>query len=999
MKWLFTLLSLFTGYAALVYEVTWHRYLANLLGSQAQATAIILAVFLGGLAAGYGLFGRWSRNRDPKILIYLFGLAEIAIGLWALLFPWFYRLAFSVVGSYGFGSGLSLFLDVFFAILLIGFPTCMMGGTLPLLTRALSTRIEEAPSLNARIYAVNTAGAFAGCLITGFLLLPSLGLSEILTYTSIINLLCGITSLTAGALWSGSRLGKNKGGPSIEEEKASTSLLPEVGLKKGCVIGFLAGFYSLALQTVFIRLTGLTIGSSEYAFSIIVSVYILMIALGAWHVVGRKKTLRSILINQAVVFIACIVVYQSISYWPYAGHLVRIVFTSNEPAFYLHKGGVFLGLALLLSIPVGAMGRTLPLLFGATNSRLEESGATVGRLYGWNTAGSVVGAFFGGYVLLLFIDLDHLFRFLLLSMIGTFMCILPWNKGLGRTHKILTGVISAFAIGVIVIMPPWNEDWLARGLFRMNEARPLSFSGPGRLHASALRPVKEMLAYADGPNTTVSIIETDLPKGLKKTNLFPRSIYVNGKSDGTTHGGDRVTTLLLAHIPALLGAGESESVAVVGFGTGLSIGAFTLYPNIKEIDCLEISPVVRDFARFFDAYNHQVTKNPKVRWRIGDAYRFLKHVDKKYAIIMSEPSNPWVVGVERLFSLEFYEIVKGKLEKDGVYAQWVQTHNISSRTLGIITNTFASVFPFVRLFKAGSAILLIGSKASLNDRHLKNVERRFRIPSVAEELRSVNVTGPESLLALELWLPVEYFAGTEYHSLERPKLAFLAGKESFYGDDLRLNDIMKKRSTRPWVRLGSENTLLARWMSQKPEAQIETIKRALPVLYGSKNVNFSLGWKKKNRRFRMAMLRLALEGELDSNGQVPERMLSGLKQLLEDVVKEVEPYGTVKDAYQAIRFFGENDSIFLPLSPERLIKQVSICFETATGNAYVCRSQLIEALTQTGRGELAEKYYEQLLRSGVDVPGRIQMDLLKGIREARRAGDTIRTSQGRKSLP
>ena len=149
----------------------------------------------------------------------------------------------------------------------------------------------------------------------------------------------------------------------------------------------------------------------------------------------------------------------------------------------------------------------------------------------------------------------------------------------------------------------------------------------------------------------------------------------------------------------------------------------------------------------------------------------------------------------------------------------------------------------------------------------------------------------------------------------------------------------------------------------------------------------------------MALLRLALEGELDSDGQVPERMLSGLKQLLEDVVKEVEPYGTVKDALQAIRFFGEYDSIFLPLSPERLIKQVSICFETATVHTYVCRAKLIETLGQTGRGELAGKYYERLIRSGVDVPGRIQMDLLKGIREARRAGDTIRTGQGSKSLP
>ena len=116
-------------------------------------------------------------------------------------------------------------------------------------------------------------------------------------------------------------------------------------------------------------------------------------------------------------------------------------------------------------------------------------------------------------------------------------------------------------------------------------------------------------------------------------------------------------------------------------------------------------------------------------------------------------------------------------------------------------------------------------------------------------------------------------------------------------------------------------------------------------------------------------------------------------------MKEVEPYGTVKDAYQAIRLFGEYDSIFLPLSPERLIKQVSICFETATVRAYVCRSKLIETLGQTGRGELAGKYYERLIRSGVDVPGRIQMDLEKGIREARRAGDTIRTGQGSKSLP
>ncbi|MBW1802670.1 MAG: hypothetical protein JRJ85_18290 [Deltaproteobacteria bacterium] len=762
-------------------------------------------------------------------------------------------------------------------------------------------------------------------------------------------------------------------------------------MKKGCVIGFLAGFYSLALQTVFIRLMGLTVGSSEYAFSVIVAVYILMIALGAWQVVGRKTTLRSVLINQVVVLIACILLHQSIPCWPYAGHLVRIAFSSNEPAFYLYQGVLFLCLTAILFIPVGAMGRTMPLLFGTANRRLDETGATVGRLYGWNTAGSVVGAFFGGYILLYVIDLDHLFRILLLTMIAAMLLILPWKDMKNRTGLKITGIGAVLAIFIIILMPSWKTDRFSRGLFRMNAAHPESFSGPTRLHASILGNVKEILAYADGPNTTVSIIESYLREGSEKTGPVSRSIYVNGKNDGRTHGPDRVTTLLLAHVPALLGAGRSGSVAVVGFGTGLSIGAFTLYPHIREIDCLEISPVVRDFAGYFDAYNHEVTKNPRVKWHIGDAYRFLKHVEKKYAVIMSEPSNPWVVGVERLFSREFYDIVSRKLEKDGIYAQWVQTYDISLNTTGMIVNTFAAVFPFVRLFETGTDLLLIGSKTPLQGRHLKNVERRFRIPSVARELGGIDVAGPESLFALELGLPAAYFAERGYHSLEHPKLAFQGGKERFFGDSVEMNDIMKQRAAGPWVRLGSENPLLAPWMSLRTEARVETIKRALPTLCGSKNVRFSPGWNRKRRQCRSAMMRLALEGELDPGGHVPERMLTELRQLMEDRGGDPEPYGTVRDAYEVIKLFGEYDSIFLPLSPERLIDRVDLCFETKTEDAYICRSQLIESLAKTGNSKLARESYERLLKSGVEVPGHIRKVLEKGIREATEAARKVHT--------
>src|SRR5262245_49126622 len=183
------LLTVMTGFTGLVYEVAWEKYLATLLGSHSEATAAILAIFLGGLSLGYFLFGRVTRRliersaTEPQTvsLLFVYGLVEAAIGIWALLFHFSFKaitaLSFAVPHA---SAGPGFAFDVVLAALLIGVPTVLMGGTIPILTQALSRDLKDATRFHAFVYAFNTVGAFAGALAAGFVLIPWFGLQPTL---------------------------------------------------------------------------------------------------------------------------------------------------------------------------------------------------------------------------------------------------------------------------------------------------------------------------------------------------------------------------------------------------------------------------------------------------------------------------------------------------------------------------------------------------------------------------------------------------------------------------------------------------------------------------------------------------------------------------------------------------------------------------------------------------------------------------------------------------
>ncbi len=193
-RYLWLALIFISGVSGLIYEVVWHRYLAILLGAQARATAVVLAIFLGGISLGYASFGKWSRTKSWNLLR-VYSFIELGLGLWAILFPFLFKVAEPLTSKFYVWFGIkSLFIDVFMSVLLIGFPTFLMGGTLPLLTQALAEDFQKASKTHAMIYGINTVGACFGCLLAGYFLIPTYGLIGAVQLAAGGNLLVALVS-------------------------------------------------------------------------------------------------------------------------------------------------------------------------------------------------------------------------------------------------------------------------------------------------------------------------------------------------------------------------------------------------------------------------------------------------------------------------------------------------------------------------------------------------------------------------------------------------------------------------------------------------------------------------------------------------------------------------------------------------------------------------------------------------------------------------------------
>jgi spermidine synthase len=799
-------LTIMTGFSGLVYEVTWQKYLAILLGSHSEATATVLAVFLGGLSIGYALFGRMTRllvarareTGRPLRLLRTYAAIEAGIGIYAALFPSLFaiaqRVSLMVPSDY---AGIGFGFDVLLTAVLIGPAAVLMGGTIPILTLALTRDLEDATRIHAWVYGFNTLGAFAGALCGGFLLIPMIGLDGVLGYMAAVNLVAA-----AGFAYLDYR--GQRGSAADREviiEVESSAVIPNriEGYWGLIAVSTLAGFAMMSIQTILIRVGSLALGASTFTFAMVVAVFVLAIALGSLAVSAFERIPAGVIAgSQWLLFGLLVLLYRYIPDSPYYAHAARAFFRDQSASFYPHQLLLFAALLAILIIPIGLSGALLPLLFHHLRRTLGDLGSIAGRLYSWNTVGSLLGALLGGYVLLIWLDLHHVYR-IALAAIGIGAGILTAQLlRLPQHWTAITVILPVLAS--LMLLDPWDPERLVAGLFRIRAPKATTYAGVEQYFEKRKSLI---IFHEDGPSVTVTVREDE-----SKDDRLRRSIATNGKPDGHLVG-DYPTMALAGLVPALL-AESAERSFVIGFGTGVTAGELGALDGMREVHVAEISRAVIHAAPLFEEGNRAPLRNPKVEIRRGDAIRSLRRSTGTYDVIVSEPSNPWVTGVEMLYSREFLEAGRDRLSKGGVYTQWFHQYEINDEAIALILRTFASVFPHVSLwFTTGPDLLIMGFKDVSRVPSLAALQARFRQPDFAAGFDRVGIRRFPALLAHEL-VPVGviHSAGIpgELHTLLHPRLSHEAARGFFVGENAPLPKFLLPKS----VEVGSRNSLLRR---------------------------------------------------------------------------------------------------------------------------------------------------------------------------------------------
>lgn len=780
--WICQILVFLTGFTGLVYQVTWQKYLSNFLGSHASATTIILGVFFLFLTLGYLTIGRAS-HRLMKNQFLLYGVIEGLIGLYCLFSPVYFTWLNSLFSFHVENASLRLLVDASFACLFIGFPTWLMGATIPVLTEALSSSLATSHRTHAIIYGVNTAGAFLGTLVSGFVLIERLGLTLTLVAASFVNLfVCGVSYLLARDYQSVFAV-KN-----FALEKSETSLKMR-GSGVLYLLSFLSGFYFFSFENLFIRLAGLSLGSSTYTYSIIVSAFIVAIALGSLVVSKMDFAVdnRFMWRMYITMFAAFTLLYLSAPHWPAIFLRVRWVLQTS-----LMNHGVYWALVLLvffaiLILPVGVLGMGLPVLFSYLRKSEVSLNAIVGKLYAANSIGCTLGTFIGGYVLYNFVSIDVIFKInLFLIALGASIFIYYFIPQ-SRVHFFAT--VSG-ALIVIALLKPWNEGAFVPGAY-LSSSIPNNQGSFTKAFADLqkVRQKGQIIFTRHDPNTTVHV---------KKYAEEDLGLYVNGKPDALT----RVDTIVRSLTPLipLSFAPKIERVFIVGLGAGLSTGITAGFKENQTVHVAEISKGVIDAVDIFANHNKIREHQEKIKIINGDAFKILHNESNLFDVILCEPSNPWVNGVDKLYTYEFLKQVAAKLTPTGIYSQWFLLSGMDDETLRTVLYTFNSVFPWMTIWSmGGTAIAVMGSKSEPKT-DFQTLQKRYQERQAL--FNQLGFHSPMSILTLQAMPPLTGYLVAkdkkELHDLAHPTLGYLAARGYFAQLGVNLDTLVGRFLLQPF---------------------------------------------------------------------------------------------------------------------------------------------------------------------------------------------------------
>lgn len=769
-----------SGAAALVYQVVWERMLTLVFGLSTFSVACVLSAFLGGMALGARIAGPLAdRARRP---LGLYALVELTIALGALatlgliplLMPGF-AAAYAAFTPGWFGSNVIRFVLAFLAI---GGPSVLIGATAPMMARLLADMTSSTAIGFGRGYTVNTAGSVCGAALAGFFLIRVVGM-----HNALLCAVVGNVSAFIIALWLSMRSAQARP-PGTQPTTASPDVPGASGashphIRFALIVAALTGAVALAYEVAWIRLLAIFTLNSVYVFTMVVSVYLVALSLGAGIVtllLRRRRRPDELSLLAVCQLVQALLVPVLLACAPLASRLdIRSGRLSEAAIFWTEYALV----AAVVFPPTLLIGFGLPLLVSLASRSTADAGRTVGRVYAWNAVGTIAGAALTGVVVIPEFGLR-----------GCLLLLAAANL-----------VIVAAASHVQRSGPAWSRTLMPGGAACFAVLLAL-LPGTTRFYVPEQELEETLLHYAEGPSATVHVAEY-LAEGKRH-----RTLFVDSKSVAGTYAEIVTDQKLLAHLPLLLHP-QPDRALTVGFGTGGT--SYSMLLHGVRVDCVEIEPRVPEAYRYFESENFgQVGPDHdrhNFRLILDDARAWLHVVPYRYDVIVTDLTSIQYRGNGNLYTAECFRLMQAQLQPGGIGAAWVPITGISPTALKVLTHTFQSVFPHTSVWYAINLptdfVILVGTSDRLA-LDLDDIAQRVARSLIHRDLATIGLDNPYKLAACLLLAEddvARYTGPQPLHSDDWPVLDYLTHATPYHNTlVLNLEQLTARRSAvRPYI--------------------------------------------------------------------------------------------------------------------------------------------------------------------------------------------------------
>ncbi|MGG6343828.1 fused MFS/spermidine synthase [Stenotrophomonas indicatrix] len=727
------LVFVLSGFAGLIYQSIWTQYLGLFLGHSSHAQSLVLVLFMGGMALGAWLVSRRSALLRRPLLAY--AVIELVIGALGIGFDGIFQgatgwaYAHWLPGMEG-ASSTSLRWALATALVL---PQCvLLGATFPLMSAGYMRLQPGAQGeVLAGLYFSNSLGAAAGALSATYLLLPAVGLPGTVLSAGLLNVIVAL--LVYPLARNDMPLPINVG---VAADAGSSGRDRAVPVLLVLLVAAMTGASSFVYEITWVRMLSLALGTTLHSFELMLAAFIAGIAFGGLWLRRRADRMPSPLrvagwvqVWMGLAALASMFVYAHAFEW--VGWLMRVIVRSAD-GYVLYNLASAVIAALVMFPAAFFAGMTLPLLTLAL-LRSGQGEKAIGQAYAFNTLGAIVGVLAAVHLLMPMLGLKY--ALVVAAVVDILLGILLLrhfsSELAGKLHSPAwrAGFVGTAGVAAAVLLVQFDPLVLNSSVYR---------HGNARLDATA-----EMLFSRDGQTATVAVYENTHANGRI------RAIATNGKVDAgmavsmqQAPSSDESTMILLSALPLAL-RDDYRRVGVIGFGSGLSTHTLLGDRRVGNVDTVEIEPAMVEGARLFGDRVERAFNDPRSRVVIDDAKAYFAASSRKYDLIISEPSNPWVGGTAALFSDEFYSFVPQHLNERGVFVQWLQLYEITPELVSSVLSGMLGEFSDVRAYLANRGDLILvatptGKLPAMN-------EGLFQQPALKRELARIGVHSVQDL--------------------------------------------------------------------------------------------------------------------------------------------------------------------------------------------------------------------------------------------------------------